>query len=100
MKTRVENRLAQIRKSRGVGASDLARRVSVSRQTIYAIEAGTYTPNTSVALKLARTLECRVEDLFSLEAEIPTARQQVKVKFLSSGIGPRQDQPCGRRALR
>ena len=61
MKTRVENRLGQIRKSRGVGASDLARRVHVSRQTVYAIEAGTYVPNTEVALNLARELEVTVD---------------------------------------
>ena len=62
----VENRLGQVRKSRGVGASDLARRVNVSRQTIYAIEAGTYVPNTEVALNLARELEVSVDELFSL----------------------------------
>ena len=56
----------QIRKSRGIGASDLARRVNVSRQTIYAIEAGTYVPNTEVALHLARELEVTVDELFSL----------------------------------
>ncbi len=67
MKTRVENRLGQIRKSRGVGASDLARRVHVSRQTIYAIEAGTYVPNTEVALNLARELEVTVDELFTLQ---------------------------------
>src|ERR1022692_4757495 len=55
--TRIENLLAKIRKGRGVGAADLARRVGVSRQTIYAIEAGTYVPNTEVALNLARALE-------------------------------------------
>ncbi|MFN7936115.1 MAG: substrate-binding domain-containing protein [Bryobacteraceae bacterium] len=69
MNIRVENRLAEIRKSRGVAASDLARRVNVSRQTIYAIEAGTYVPNTEVALNLARQLEVTVDDLFSLEEE-------------------------------
>ena len=67
MKNRVENRLGQIRKSRGVGASDLARRVHVSRQTIYAIEAGTYVPNTELALNLARELEVTVDELFSLQ---------------------------------
>ena len=66
MKTNIKNRLAEIRKSRGVGASDLARRVNVSRQTIYAIEAGTYVPNTEVALNLARELEVTVDELFSL----------------------------------
>src|SRR6266571_2952692 len=68
VKTRVENRLAQIRKSRGVGPSALARRVNVSRQTIYAIEGGTYVPNTEVALNLARELEVTVEELFSLSS--------------------------------
>src|SRR3954447_7825020 len=63
---RVENRLGLVRKSRGVGASDLARRVNVSRQTIYAIEAGTYVPNTEVALHLALELEVTVDELFSL----------------------------------
>ena len=77
MKTRVENRLGQIRKSRGVGASDLARRVNVSRQTIYAIEAGTYVPNTEVALNLARELEVTVDELFSLqEADAEIARSR------------------------
>src|SRR5690349_12035507 len=65
-KTRVQSRLAEIRKSRGIGASDLARRVRVSRQTIYAIEAGTYVPNTEVALNLAHELEVTVDELFSL----------------------------------
>ena len=54
MKTRVESQLSRIRKTRGVRAADLARRVHVSRQTIYAIEAGTYVSNTEVALELAR----------------------------------------------
>jgi len=41
-KTSIENRLAQVRESRGIGIADLARRVQVSRQSIYAIEAGTF----------------------------------------------------------
>ena len=69
MAVRVENRLAQIRKSRGVGASDLARRVNISRQTIYAIEAGNFVPNTEVALNLARQLEVTVDELFALHDE-------------------------------
>jgi molybdate-binding protein/DNA-binding XRE family transcriptional regulator len=47
----------------------LAARVGVSRKTIYAIEAGTYVPNTIVSLKLASVLETRVEDLFHIEPE-------------------------------
>jgi molybdate-binding protein len=36
---------------------------------VYAIEAGTYVPNTSVSLKLARVLETTVEEIFQLEKE-------------------------------
>ncbi|HEY3776542.1 MAG TPA: substrate-binding domain-containing protein [Rhizomicrobium sp.] len=67
------NRLAALRKARGVSAIDLAAQVGVTRQAIYAIEAGTYMPNTAVALKLARVLETSVEDLFSIEEETAPA---------------------------
>lgn len=92
MKTRVENRLSQIRKSRGVAASDLARRVGVSRQTIYAIEAGTYVPNTEVALDLARELEVTVDDLFSLQPLSPRPADAVAAEVLSP-TGPVKGQP-------
>lgn len=73
MQTDIKNRLAEIRRNRGVGATDLARRVGISRQTIYAIETGTYIPNTQVTLRLARELEVQVEELFALEDEkLPT----------------------------
>lgn len=68
MKSPVQNRLGEIRKSRGIGASDLASRVGVTRQTIHAIEAGSYVPNTAVALHLARELGVAVDELFSLAA--------------------------------
>jgi molybdate-binding protein/DNA-binding XRE family transcriptional regulator len=39
--------------------------VGVKRQAIYDIESGRYLPNTALALRLARHLGCKVEDLFS-----------------------------------
>jgi putative molybdopterin biosynthesis protein len=84
VKTRVENRLAQIRKSRGLGASDLARRVRVSRQTIYAIEAGTYVPNTEVALNLARELEVTVDELVSLQEGARKSPESLATEVLSA----------------
>ena len=92
MKTLIENRLAQVRKSRGVGASDLARRVHVSRQTIYAIEAGTYVPNTEVALLLAHELEVTVDELFSLHASAQPAPECVAAEILSAAP-PENGQP-------
>jgi len=81
---RVENRLGQIRKSRGVSAADLARRVDVSRQTIYAIEAGTYVPNTEVALNLARELEVTIDDLFSLQEGSQKSPESLATELLSA----------------
>lgn len=84
MSATIENRLAQIRKKRGAGASDLARRVGVSRQTIYAIEAGTYVPNTEVALRLARELEVGVDELFSLTGPAKDPVETVTADLLSA----------------
>jgi putative transcriptional regulator len=41
--------------------------VSVSRQTIIAIERGDYSPSVKLALLLARALDTTVESLFELE---------------------------------
>src|ERR1700694_1117012 len=84
VKARVQNRLADTRKSRGVGASDLARRVHVSRQTIYAIESGTYVPNTEVALNLARELEVTVDELFTLQRGAQTSPESLATELLSA----------------
>jgi putative molybdopterin biosynthesis protein len=91
-KTGIENRLGQIRKSRGIGASDLARRVNVSRQTIYAIEVGAYIPNTEVALHLAQELEVTVDELFSLSLAAPNSPESVTAEVLSVAA-PAKGQP-------
>jgi putative molybdopterin biosynthesis protein len=64
--TTIKNHLQAIREQRGIAAAQLAREVGISRATVYAIEAGNYTPNTAVALQMARVLEVSVEDLFSI----------------------------------
>jgi putative molybdopterin biosynthesis protein len=64
--TTVINSLEALREKRGLSAAALAALVGVSRQTIYAIESGTYVPNTVTSLQLARALGVSVEDLFSL----------------------------------
>ena len=83
MKTNVRNQVAEMRKSRGIGASELARRVKVSRQTIYAIEAGTYVPNTEVALRLAQELEVTVDELFTLGKDGQKAPESLAAEVLS-----------------
>ena len=46
---------------------DLAELISVSRQTINAIELGKYIPSTVLALKIANVFEKSVNDIFILE---------------------------------
>jgi molybdate-binding protein/DNA-binding XRE family transcriptional regulator len=88
----VESRLGEIRKRRGIGASELARRVNVSRQTIYAIEAGTYVPNTEVALQLARELEVSVDELFTLSDPGAPPAESLSAELLSTE-SPSEGQP-------
>lgn len=63
----------------GLSQKALAERVGVSRQAILAIEAERHFPATPLALRLARALGCRVEDLFTFSneprvaAELPEA---------------------------
>jgi putative molybdopterin biosynthesis protein len=72
----VQNNLAQFRLKRGLTAIELAKKIGVSRQTIYAMETGAYVPNTLLALKLAQVLEVKVEDLFQIENVMPPARTE------------------------
>src|ERR1035438_8981842 len=69
----IATHLTAHRQKRGFSAAELAQHTGISRQTIYAIESGSYVPNTAVALRLARTLEVNVEDLFSLPSDAPAA---------------------------
>jgi molybdate-binding protein/DNA-binding XRE family transcriptional regulator len=86
----IENNLAALRRKRGVSAAWLAKTVGVSRQTIYAMEAGSYVPNTAVALLLARTLEVGVEDLFALSGQFPAPDLPSEQVVLLPGSDPPQ----------
>lgn len=79
--------LAALRRKRGLSAAGLAERVGVSRQTIHAIEAETYVPNTLVALKLARALEVSVEDIFSFPEQEPASEMPIERIALLPGSG-------------
>ena len=60
------NHLKDIRVSKGFSQGELAGKSGITRQAVSAIESHLYLPTTAVALRLAATLGCRVEDLFSL----------------------------------
>ena len=62
----IENRLKSLRTAKRLSQGDLAQMAGLTRQAIYAIEATRYLPTTAVSLRLAKALQCRVEDIFSL----------------------------------
>ena len=63
----MENKIKIKRKELGISQEELAKQCKVSRQTINAIENNKYDPTLSLAFKLARELEIRVDELFSAE---------------------------------
>ncbi len=64
MKMPLSNHLKEYRARLGVNQQEMGARVHTSRQTISQIERGDYSPSVTLALKLAKECDCRVEDLF------------------------------------
>tara|TARA_B100000405_G_C16623503_1_gene388634 strand:- start:71 stop:283 length:213 start_codon:yes stop_codon:yes gene_type:complete len=60
------NNLEELRKRAGLTQQELSEAAEVSRKSINAIENGIYVPSTVLALKIAKTLECKVEGIFKL----------------------------------
>ena len=63
------NRLKEYRARINVNQSEMGQLVGVSRQTISQIERGDYSPSITLALKIARVCNAKVEDIFSYEEE-------------------------------
>ena len=60
------NNLEKLRMVAGITQQELSESANVSRVSINAIENGVYVPSTVLALKIAKTLNCKVEDVFQL----------------------------------
>ena len=63
----MKNNIKVERAIKGLTQEDLAKKVSVTRQTINAMEANKYVPSTVLALKIAKVFNKSVEEIFSLE---------------------------------
>jgi molybdate-binding protein/DNA-binding XRE family transcriptional regulator len=61
----------------GISQAELAHRAGVTRQAVSAIESGKAAPTMAVALKLARVLGRRVDDLFRLVDELPSVSAEL-----------------------
>ena len=68
----MKNRLEEIRKARGLRQEELARALSVSRQTISSLEKGRYNPSILLAFKIARYFGLTIEEIFIYEEEEET----------------------------
>ena len=65
----IKNEVGKLRMQVGATQEDLASKVSISRQTIIALEKGNYTPSILLALKIAGYFKTPVEKVFKISYE-------------------------------
>ena len=65
----MKNRIEDIRKQKGIKQEELAKLLSVSRQTISSLENGRYNPSITLAYKIAKTFDMTIEEVFIFEEE-------------------------------
>ena len=63
------NHLKEQRARLGINQAQMGKLAGVSRQTISLIERGDYSPSVTLALKLAKFCEVKVEDIFKYEED-------------------------------
>ena len=61
------NNIRQHREKQNITQEQLAEAAGVSRQTIIAIEKGTYEPSLGLAMRLAKYFKLKVEEIFMLK---------------------------------
>lgn len=60
----MKNKLKVLRAERDWSQAELADQLSVSRQTVNALETGKYDPSLPLAFKIAVLFDTRIEDVF------------------------------------
>lgn len=65
----MKNKIALMRKERGLTQQALAEKLSVSRQTVISLENGRYNPSIRLAYDIARVFDCIIEEVFLFEEE-------------------------------
>ncbi len=65
----LHNRLKEYRARLNVNQQEMGALVDTSRQTISQIERGDYSPSVTLALKIAKVCNARVEDIFQYEED-------------------------------
>lgn len=65
----ITNRVRDYREQAGMSQTDLGKAIGVTRQTVFAIEQGRYSPSLESAFRIARLFGVGVEDVFGWEAD-------------------------------
>ena len=65
----MRNRVEEIRNARGINQEELARQLEVSRQTISSLENGRYNPSITLAFKIAKYFNMKIEEIFIYEED-------------------------------
>ena len=60
----MDNRVEQLRKTRGLNQEDFARAIRVSRQTVSSIENGRYNPSLDLAFTISDLFGLPIEEIF------------------------------------
>jgi molybdate-binding protein/DNA-binding XRE family transcriptional regulator len=87
--------IRRARTARGWSQLELARRATVSRTAVSAIEGNRLAPSVTTALNLARVLECSVEDLFGQSASPAQGADwawpaaEFPARYWAAEVGPR-----------
>jgi len=64
---KMKNKLKVFRAMKDITQEGLAEKLGVTRQTIIAIEKDKYDPSLSLAFKMARLFQVKIEDIFLYE---------------------------------
>ncbi|MCQ4795996.1 helix-turn-helix transcriptional regulator [Anaerofustis stercorihominis] len=65
----MKNKINELRKINSMTQIELAKKLSVSRQTIISLENGKYNPSIMLAYKIAKIFDLTIEDVFIFEEE-------------------------------
>ncbi len=70
MTPNIQNRVKELRTTRGWTQEQLAEAVGVSRQSINSIERDRYVPSLPLALTFARVFGCSTDEIFTLNGDM------------------------------
>lgn len=65
----MKNNIELLRKSKKISQSELAEALEVTRQTISSLETGKYNPSITLAFRIAKFFDLKVENIFIYEGD-------------------------------